>query len=191
MALGPIAKKSKLKAANFGADVTFISLNHEDMNGAETTSRGEKESFVITGPGEYEVASIFATGLPTVSQYGGVERINTMYYFSFDGLNVLYAGALSDAKLSKSIIEEIDSVDVLFVPIGGDGVLAPADAQKLAVALEARVVVPIHWEGIGEKDALKIFLKEAGAESVKPVEKLTIKPKDVATLSGEVVVLKS
>ena len=45
--------------------------------------------------------------------------------------------------------------------------------------------------GCVQKNALKDFLKEAGDESVKPVEKLTIKRKDLVEKKGEVVVLKS
>jgi hypothetical protein len=41
---------------------------------------------------------------------------------------------------------------------------------------------------MGEKDALKKFLKEEGAD-VKPIEKLTIKKKDLEGKEGEVVVL--
>jgi L-ascorbate metabolism protein UlaG (beta-lactamase superfamily) len=96
---------------------------------------------------------------------------------------------LSEPKLESEALEQIDSVDILFVPIGGDGVLDAAGAQKLAVALEAKVVIPIHWSGIGEKDSLKRFLKEAGADDVQEIDKYTIKKKDIVTLSGQVVVL--
>jgi len=85
----------------------------------------------------------------------------------------------------------MDSVDILFVPIGGDGVLNASDAHALAVAFESKIIIPIHYDGIGNSDSLKTFLKEAGAESVKPVDKLTVKKKDLENKSGEVVVLKS
>ena len=39
--------------------------------------------------------------------------------------------------------------------------------------------------------ALKEFLKEEGSESTKPVDKLTLKRRDVVGISGEVMVLKS
>jgi hypothetical protein len=49
-------------------------------------------------------------------------------------------------------------------------------------------VVPIHYADIGGKDALKAFLKEAG-EDVKPVDKLTVKKKDLDGKEGEIIVL--
>ncbi len=185
----PISKQSKLKAVSFGADVAFIAVNHPDMNGADQAARGDKQPFIIRGPGEYEIASVFAAGFPTESHYGGEKRINTVYALQFDGFSILNLGALSSPTLPSAITEDMDTIDVLFVPIGGNGVLTPSEAHKLAVSLEAKVVIPIHWE-TGEKDSLKVFLKEAGAERKDAVEKLTIKPKDILDSAGDVVVLK-
>jgi hypothetical protein len=183
---GPISKASKnFKPTNFGADVAFIPLNHPDMNGAEEAGRGDKQPFVITGPGEYEIKDITALGFGSTSEYGGESRINTIYSVTFDGLTVLYAGAIGTMTLPKDI-EEMDSPDVLIVPVGNEGALTPAEAQKLAVNLEAKIVIPV---GHDEK-SLKLFLKEAGAEGTKAEEKLTIKKKDVAGKENEVVVLK-
>lgn len=186
----PISKQSKHKAVSFGADIAFISLNHPDMNGADQAARGEKQPFVIRGPGEYEVSSVFAAGFPTTSEYGGESRINTVYALQFDGLSILNLGALSTPALPSAITEDMDSVDILFVPIGGSGVLSPSEAHKLAISLEAKVIIPTHWAETGEKDALKMFLKEAGSDKNEPVEKYTVKPKDILQSAGDVVVLR-
>jgi len=182
---GPVSKQSRdFKPTNFGADIAFISTNHPDMNGADEASRGDRKAFVISGPGEYEIKEISAFGFPAKSLYGG-EHINTIYSIKFDGLNVMYLGALGDGTLPKEVLE-MDEPDVLIVPVGADGTLTAAEAQKMAVNLEAKIVIPIGYDD----KSLKQFLKEAGAEGVKPEEKLTIKPKDVAGKENEVVVLK-
>ena len=187
LVFGPVSKQSKqFKPTNFGADVAFISLNHADMNGTEEASRGGKQPFVISGPGEYEVRGITVAGFPSKSNYGGVDRINTIYAVEFDGLTLLYLGALSDTDIPKEVFE-MDSPDILITPAGGDGVLSAADAQKIAVKFEAKIVIPVHFS----EKSLKVFLKEAGAEDVKPVEKLTLKPKDVTGKENDVVVLSS
>jgi hypothetical protein len=188
LAFNPISKQSKLKGASFGADIVFVSINHPDMNGIEQAGRGEKQPFVIVGPGEYEVRDIFARGFNTVSHYGGNEKINTIYLVTLENMNICYLGALGEPKLPSVLTEAIDEIDILFVPIGGDGVLTPAKAHELAVGLEAKIVIPIHYGDVGEKDALKKFLKEEGS-SVKPIEKLTIKKKDLEGKEGEIVVL--
>lgn len=197
LVFGPVSKASKnFKPTNFGADVAFISLNHPDMNGAEEAGRGDKQPFAVIGPGEYEVKGVVAAAFPTRSSYGGgsdpergkaadgAGKINTVYAVDFDGLSVLYLGALSDPEMPKEVFE-MDSPDILILPIGGNGVLSPSDAQKLAVKLEAKIVIPVHYDA----KSLKVFLKEAGAEDVKPVDKLTLKSKDVVGKENEVIVL--
>lgn len=182
---GPVSKRSKnFKPTNFGADVAFIPLNHPDMNGADEAGRGDKQPFVVFGPGEYEVKEITASGYPTGSMYGGEGRINTAYSVHFDGLSVLYLGALGDMDLPAEILE-MDAPDILIIPIGGDGTLTPAEAEKLAVKLEAKIVIPI----LHDDKTLKTFLKEAGSEKVSPVDKLTLKPRDLVGVQGDVVVL--
>ncbi|TSC86477.1 MAG: beta-lactamase domain-containing protein [Parcubacteria group bacterium Gr01-1014_8] len=192
LVFGPVSKQSKnFKPTSFGADVAFISVNHPDMNGAEEAGRGEKQPFIIAGPGEYEVNGIIAAGFSSRSKYdlsgqGGRDRINTIYAVDFDGLSVLYLGAESESDMPKELLE-MDAPDILITPIGGSGVLSAADAQKLAVKLEAKIVIPIFFDA----KTLKTFLKEAGSEGVKPVDKLTLKSKDVAGKENEVVVLSA
>ena len=187
LVLGPVSKRSKnFKPTNFGADIAFISLNHEDMNGGEEAGRGEKRPLLITGPDEYEAHDMTATGFLAGSKYSGSARTNTVYTIHFDGLSLMYLGALGDLELPSEILE-MDAPDILIIPVGGDGTLNAAEAQKLAVKLEAKMVIPIMYDD----KSLKQFLKEAGSESTKPEEKLTIKPRDVADKQNEVVVLSS
>jgi L-ascorbate metabolism protein UlaG (beta-lactamase superfamily) len=191
IAVNPISKDSKLKSTKFGSDITLVSLNSTEHNGLDVTSRGEKESFAITGPGEYEVSGVFIKGFISNSVYGGTERFNTIYTVNLEGMNLCFLGALTDEKLSSEAKEAIDGIDVLFVPIGGDGVLEPAVAHKLAVQFSPKIIIPSHFGDTGDKNALKVFLKEAGEESVKPIDKLTIKKKDLEGKEGDVVVLEA
>ncbi len=191
LAFNPISKKSKITPTRFGADIVFVTLNHPDFNGVDEVTRNAKEPFSVRGAGEYEIQGVFVKGFDSTSEYSTDATINTIYTVRMEDINILFLGALSEKKPNPSIVEDMDSVDVLFIPIGGSGVLDASEAHALAVAYEAKVVVPIHYDGIGDARALKTFLKEAGAESTKQVEKLTIKKKDLEGKSGEVVVLQS
>lgn len=191
IAVNPISKDSKIKSTKFGSDITLISLNSSEHNGIEQTSRGDKESFIISGPGEYEVSGVFIKGFLSKSNYGGEEHINTIYTVSLEAMKLCFLGALGEKDLSSEVKEGIDGVDILFVPIGGDGVLDPAAAHKVAVQFEPKLIIPSHFGEVGDKNSLKAFLKEAGEESVKPVDKLTVKKKDVEGMEGDVVVLES
>lgn len=196
LAINPISKDSKFKPTRFGADITLITTNHPDFNGRDQTSRGEKESFVIDGPGEYEIKDVFIKGLlsegsASLSDKSG-KKINTIYLISFEGMNLCFLGALANAKLPDEILEAIEDVDILFVPIGGnsikDGVetLDPVSSYKLAVLLEPSVIVPMYYV----KSALEQFLKEGGETKVDSLDKFVVKKKDLDNKEGEILVLR-
>ncbi len=183
----PISKKSKLDGVKFGADVAFVSLNHPDFNGGEEMAFGAKEPFVVQGPGEYEVGDVTARGFGVKTTYEGVERYNTIYQVTLEGINIVFLGALGNEAIDPHILGELDDIDILFVPIGGGDVLDVPAATKLATKLEARCIIPMHYTDT----ALKAFFKEEGVDAVKPLEKLTIKKKDLLEMEGEIVVLKA
>jgi len=186
LAFNPISKDSKLKPSRFGADIVFVSAHHQDFNGIDQVTHGDKKPFAVSGPGEYEVRGVFIKGLPSVSNYGGKDLINTIYTVSLENMNICFLGALNSPELKNETVEALDEVDILFVPIGGDGVLDPAKAYKLAVSLEPKIIIPMHYD-----DAkLKAFLKEAG-ENPKPESKLTLKKKDLDGKEGDIFVLDS
>ena len=181
----PISKKSKLSGVRFGADVAFISLNHPDFNGGAEMSLGSKDPFVIQGPGEYEVGDVTARGYGVQTTYENVPRYNTIYQVTLEGINIVFLGALGSDVIDSRILGELDDIDILFIPIGGGDVLDVPAASKLATKFEAKCIIPMHYDD----SALKAFFKEEGIDPVKPVEKLTVKKKDLAEMEGEIVVL--
>lgn len=190
LAFNPISKKSKLKQTRFGADIALVTNEHPDMNGVDQVSHGEKEPFVVWGPGEYEILDVLIKGYPLTTAYGNEERINTAYLVKLEKMNILFLGATNTKEFPKDLNEAIDEIDVLFVPIGRDGVLGPQRAYELAVSIGPRIIIPMHYEGVGDKGVLDQFLKESGASSNhKPVNKLTLKAKDLEGKQNEVVVL--
>ena len=191
LAFNPIGKKSKLKSSRFGASIALVTMNDPDFNGVENLTYADKEPFVISGPGEYEKLGIFVKGFETTLEYNKTRRVNTIFTLEFDGINICFLGALGSASaITNEIKAEIGDIDVLFVPIGGGDVLEPAEAHRVALSLEAKVIIPMHYDNSPIKDALSVFLKEGG-NNVKPVDKLTLKKKDMESLEGGIVALKS
>ncbi|TSC69880.1 MAG: hypothetical protein G01um101470_939 [Parcubacteria group bacterium Gr01-1014_70] len=189
LALNPQGKNSEHKTPKFGADISFVSTAHPDMNGAESVSFGERKPFVIQGPGEYELKGITARGFLTETSYDGEKRNNTAYKISLEGMTLVFLGALSNAALPAVVKSALEDADILFVPVGGGGVLDARSAHKLSVSLEPKVIIPMHYGKEGSRE-LTQFLKESGEESVRPIEKLTLKKKDIEGKKGEVVVLQ-
>jgi L-ascorbate metabolism protein UlaG (beta-lactamase superfamily) len=188
----PIAKNATLPAVRFGADIALVSRDHPDMNGIEEVTYGEKKPFAVTGPGEYERQGVVIQGFLSKSKYGLAkdeeEAVNTIYSVELEDMTLVHLGALADTELSKEARENIGEIDVLFAPIGGGGVLTPAQAHELAVSLEPKIIVPMHWNGLGKAGALEAFLKESGNGTEK-AEKLTLKKKDLVDCDGSILVI--
>ena len=186
LAFNPPSSDSEFKTSKFGADIALVSLDHEDFNGVENASFGEREPFVISGAGEYEVKGVAVRGFASESSYGGHKGINTIYSVALEGMNLCFLGALGSPVLPAQAKQELDDVDILFLPIGDKGMLDYDKAYALAVQMEPKAIIPMHY---GAAD-LKNFLKEAG-EEVASVEKLTVKRKDLDGKENEIIVLQS
>ncbi len=189
VAFNPISKDSKYSSgvSKFGSDIAFSTINHPDYNGFDMVSHGETVPFEIKGPGDYEIKDIFIKGIMTETELEGKKYINTIYSLSIENISLCFLGAVSDEKLNSSIRGQIESPDILFVPIGNNDLLSPIDAYKLAVTLEPKIIIPMDYD----EKTLKAFLKEAGQEKVATIDKLTIKAKELIGREGEIVVLSS
>lgn len=157
------------------ADLTLFTTGRSDTS--------EKSGFVVFGPGEYEVKDISVKGFLSK---GKSERINTIYMVNLEGMNICFLGSLADADLDSSVLEQLEDIDILFVPVGGDGVLDSTSGYKLSVKLEPALIIPMHYNA----ETLKKFIKEAGEDKVEAIDKLVIKKKDLEGKEGEIVVLK-
>lgn len=188
----PVSKGATLPPVRFGADIALVSRNHPDMNGVAEVTYGEKTPFAVTGPGEYEYGGVTMQGFLTKSQYGlpkgEKEAINTIYSVKLEGMTLVHLGALAEPTLPPDAKEAIDEIDILFVPVGGDGVLDSAAAAKLATTLEPRIVIPMHWSGMGTPKSLDAYLKEEGGAAEK-TDKLTLKKKDALDKDGDIIVI--
>lgn len=188
VAFNPISREIDPKATRFGADLCLIALNSPSFNGCETVTFGNKDPFVINGPGEYEIDGIFVYGLTSEGADG---QVNTIFTTEIDGIRLCHLGALANPALGPKTIEDIGGVDVLFVPIAGGPVLSPKDAAKLAASLEPKIIIPIMFENGEGESALKTFTKEIGGNSDNRTDKLTIKKKDVDGKEDEVIIIQA
>jgi len=141
-----------------------------------------KDARVINGPGEYEIGGVFITGISTSRSNGEKKKKddeskrNTLYLFDFDGLTVCHLGDL-DHVPTQSQIEDLGSVHVALVPVGGGGGLNAAQAAEVISLLEPSIVIPMHYRtpAVSLKlDPVSKFLKEMGLSSVKEEASLKV-----------------
>ena len=148
--------------------LALISVNDSYYNGVENVTLAGKEPFVVSGPGEYEVDDVFIRGIETK---GPVGEINTIYSIMIDQTKILHLGAITESEVSPEAVEAIGEVDILFVPVDSR-IIDPKLASKLAFSFNPKIVIPVNHSVDEPKNSLSMFLKESGAESRKPVDKL-------------------
>ncbi len=178
------------KGIKFGADIVLQTTLHEDMSAGPDLFYGNKIPHIIKGPGEYEVKNIFIKGFNTYSNYDGIDHANgtTYYTFEFDGIKILFLGAVS--KSDKKINIDGD-IDMVFIPISGDGRFSPKDAAAFLNDIDCKAVIPMGFKDVNDK-VLAEFIKEIGADSKTEVlDKLTIKKKDLENLDQKLYIIKS
>jgi len=148
---------------------------------------------IIDGPGEYEVKGAMIQGVPARLHIDEEGHRATVFSLLVDGVNVVVTGNLA-GKLDNKQVEDLGSVDVLVVPVGGHGLTLDAEGAAAVVAqLEPHYVVPVHYDDKKTtyempQDDVEVFLKEMGV-SPEPEAKLRINAKEVPE-EMQVVVLR-
>ena len=193
IAIDPFAKEIGLTPPRFRADIAFVTHGHFDHS---NTAAFGGDPFVISGPGEYEVKGVLARGIETHhDRVQGKERgLNTIYRIEVEGITLLHMGDFGEERMRENTLESVGNVDVLFIPVGGTYTIDAEDAGRVTKQIEPAFVVPMHYKLPGVKANLagvEPFLKEMGVSKPEPVEKLTLKKKDIPEeAKTAVVVLK-
>ncbi len=150
---------------NIVADIVTVSHDHADHN---QTDKVQGPMFKIQGPGEYEVRGVSIIGIPTWhDDSGGAERgANTVYVIEMDGLRLCHLGDLGH-RLNDKQLEEIGSVDIVMVPVGGVYTIDAKIATEVVKQVDPWVIIPMHYQ-TGELKlsnplrSVEEFIKEIG-----------------------------
>ena len=135
------------------------------------------EPRLVTGPGEYEISGVLITGIATFHdlERGQKRGKNTVYLIEVDEVSVCHLGDLGHV-LTAEQVEEIGTVDVLLLPVGGVSTINAPVAAEVVRQLEPKAVVPMHYktEALSwELEPVDRFLKEMGVKEVNSQPKLS------------------
>jgi L-ascorbate metabolism protein UlaG (beta-lactamase superfamily) len=174
----PYGKDLGLNLVRVRADIVTVSHDADDHNYV----KGVKGDFqVLTGPGEYEVSSVFVTGLELRGDRKKKDAAsgprNTVFLFEFDDLTICHLGDLNIVPTQAQVEEALGEVDVLLIPVGGGESLSASQASEVVSLLEPHIVIPMHYqvpEISLELDPVGKFLKEMGLDKVTPQEVLKV-----------------
>lgn len=174
----PYGKDLGLNLVRVRADIVTVSHDAEDHNYV----KGVKGDFrVLTGPGEYEVSSVFVTGLELrgdrkKKEAASVPR-NTVFLFEFEDVTICHLGDLNIVPTQAQVEEALGEVDVLLIPVGGGESLNASQASEVVSLLEPHIVIPMHYhvpDSTAQLDPVGKFLKEMGLDKVPPQEVLKV-----------------
>ncbi|MDO8505338.1 MAG: MBL fold metallo-hydrolase [bacterium] len=147
-----------------------------------------KRPFVIGAPGEYEVKGVFVYAIPLNPEGDPAQHI---FWIEAEQIVLTHLGNLNHIPSAKAL-EQIEDLDVLLIPVGGQGVLDAKKAEELISELEPRLVIPMHYKIDGlkiKRDTIDSFLKAVGAKS-ETIPKLKLSKRDLPVDEMRVVVLE-
>lgn len=169
---------AKFPAVN--ADIVVVSHNHSDHNNFSAIggTSVRPAPFVVDGPGEYEVAGATILGFASFhdGENGKDRGKNTIYLIKIDKVTLVHLGDLG-GPISDSVLEEINGVDILMVPVGGKVTLDSKEARGVVGKIQPKIIIPMHYklpkfELKVDLDPVEDFVKEMGYDKVEPQDKL-------------------
>ena len=149
------------------ADIVTVSHDHPHHSHPSAVKGDFK---VVNSPGEYEIKSVFITGIatyPSHRQGKGDEKSenqrNVIFVFEFNGLSFCHLGDLAQVP-TQTQVEALSNIDVLMVPVGGGTSLNAAQAAEIISLIEPYIVIPMHYKIGGLSlpiDNLDAFLEKS------------------------------
>jgi L-ascorbate metabolism protein UlaG (beta-lactamase superfamily) len=166
------------------ADIVTVSHQHSGHSYVQGVGG---EPYLVNGPGEYEVSGVLIIGVATFHDGENGQKMgkNTVYVMDVDEISVCHLGDLGHT-LTPAQLEEIDTIDVLLLPVGGVSTINATTAAQVVRQLEPRVVVPMHYQTPAsgrELEPVAKFLKEIGVAETTPQPKLTFTKSTLPTSS--------
>lgn len=165
-------------------DIALFTLDKETKN---------PHKFLISGPGEYEVAEVSVRGIPAQAHLDADGHRATMYSIQMQGFSVGIVGHVHP-NLTDEQLELMGIIDVLVIPVGGNGyTLDATGAAGIVRKIEPKIVIPTHYEDSGVKyevpqAELAGFLSELGASEPERVDVLKLKESELGDKTRVVIV---
>ncbi len=174
-----------LKTVTKAGDIALFTNDHKDPT--------PDVKLVIDTPGEYEVSNVSIKGVSARAHMDEEDKQTaTIYRLVIDDIRVVIAGHIYP-ELTDEEIEAIGTIDVLIVPVGGNGyTLDPIGAQKVVKMLEPKLIIPTHYEDKAVKyevpqQPLAEALKALSMEPRETTDKLKLKSTELSELTQLVV----
>lgn len=191
-----VTKKASITVDDNLADVGLKSVTKKGDIALFTGSHGEPADEIklaIDHPGEYEVSD---TSIHAIAARAHIDEQNkktaTMFKVIGEDIRVAIVGHIYP-DLTDGQLEALGTVDILIIPVGGNGyTLDSVGALKIIKKIEPKVVIPTHFDDGSVKytvpqQTLEDALKGMAMEPKETVPKLKVKAGELAEVTQLVV----
>lgn len=155
-----------------------------------------KAKMTIDLPGEYEVSGVSIHGIQTRAHIDTeTERNGVMYKITVGDTRILITGHIYPV-LSEAKLEDIGLVDVMVVPVGGNGyTLDPTGALQVIKQVEPKIVIPTHYADSAlnyevPQQSFQDAVTALGMEPKETIKKFQFKPAEVTDTTQLVILEK-
>ena len=152
--------------------INIITISHEHYDHNNTMGIKGKP-VVLKGPVNRDTHKIQFKGISSFhdSVFGKYRGKNTIFVIKTDQINLCHLGDLGHL-LNEAYLEQIGSIDILFIPVGGYFTLNHIQADQVITSIKPKIILPMHFKTKAIKwsiDPLSIFLENK--TNIKNIEK--------------------
>lgn len=126
------------------ADIVTISHHHFDHDYVEKIKGSPK---IIDKVGLFNVCDIDISGIASYhdKMKGEKRGENIIFTFKMDGYKLCHLGDLGYI-LTDEDLQKIGTIDILFIPVGGNYTIDGKEAAVVAKLLNSHIVIPMHFK---------------------------------------------
>jgi len=172
-------KKSTLvidpKRSSFGLEDIIIKDAVELATESTFLTDSSDYKISLEGPGEYEVSGFSIKGIPACRHLDDPKTsclLGSIYTITVEGVRICVFGN-THADLAEAQLDEFGPVDILVVPVGGNGyTLDATSAASIVRRVDPKAVIPIHYQDLALKyevpqDSADAFISELKAPVIE------------------------
>lgn len=139
-------KSIGIPAPNVHADIILISHDHFDhSSGVKVVEKDGSK--IVTDSRKRNISNVEISGFETFhDESSGSKRGNNIIYkFVMDKMNFCHLGDLGH-ELDDSTVQKIGSVDILFIPVGGNFTIDDKKAWNVIKKIKPKIIIPMHYK---------------------------------------------
>lgn len=174
-----------LKSVTKNGDIALFTGKRAELTG--------QPKMVIDQPGEYEVSDVSIQGVAARSHLDeSGKQTATIFKVIGEDIRVVVMGHVYP-ELSDSQLEALGTIDVLVIPVGGNGyTLDSVGALTLIKKIEPKIIIPTHYADKAisyevPQQPLEEALKGLAMEPKETVSKLKLKAGEIDEIAHLIV----